>query len=102
MIVLSLFTYLLCVRVLCVYIHTCSHVCSTPNPPPLLTPIPPPQVHSGMFGRTMVFTSTKHEANELVLNSSIKQDCQVLHGDIPQKQREVTLKVHRYMGGVDL
>ena len=53
----------------------------------------PMQVYSGMFGRTMVFTSTKHEANELALNSAIKQDCQVLHGDIPQKQREITLKV---------
>eukprot|EP00731_Ephydatia_muelleri_P005718 Em0002g1894a len=52
-------------------------------------------VYSGMFGRTMVFTSTKHEANELALNSAIKQDCQVLHGDIPQKQREITLKNFR-------
>jgi len=46
----------------------------------------------------MVFTSTKNEANELALNSDLKQDCQVLHGDIPQKQREITLKV----GGVCL
>ena len=52
-------------------------------------------VYSGMFGRTMVFTSTKHEANELALNAAIKQDCQVLHGDIPQKQREITLKNFR-------
>jgi hypothetical protein len=41
----------------------------------------------------MVFTPTKQEANEMALNSSLKQECQVLHGDIPQKQREVTLKV---------
>lgn len=41
----------------------------------------------------MVFTSTKQEASELGLNSSLNQECQVLHGDIPQKQREITLKV---------
>ena len=42
----------------------------------------------------MIFTRTKQEANELALSSSLKQDSQVLHGDIPQKQREITLKVH--------
>ena len=41
----------------------------------------------------MIFTRTKAEANELALSSSLKQDCQVLHGDIQQKQREITLKV---------
>ena len=51
------------------------------------------QVYSGAHGRAMVFTSTKNEANEMALNSDLKQDCQVLHGDIPQKQREITLKV---------
>ena len=51
------------------------------------------QVYSGAHGRTMIFTRTKVEANELALSSSLKQDCQVLHGDIQQKQREITLKV---------
>ena len=51
------------------------------------------QVYSGQHGRAIVFTSTKKEANELVLNSILKQECQVLHGDIPQKQREITLQV---------
>lgn len=51
------------------------------------------QVYSGAHGRTMVFTSTKQEANELALSSGLKQECQVLHGDIPQRQREITLKV---------
>ena len=51
------------------------------------------QVCSGAHGRTMIFTRTKAEANELALSSSLKQDCQVLHGDIQQKQREITLKV---------
>ncbi|XP_065892594.1 nucleolar RNA helicase 2-like isoform X2 [Dysidea avara] len=53
------------------------------------------QVYSGNSGRAMVFTSTKIEANELALNAVLKQDCQVLHGDIPQKQREITLKSFR-------
>lgn len=47
----------------------------------------------------MVFTPTKQEANELALSSALKQDCQVLHGDIPQKQREITLKVGSPHGG---
>ena len=51
------------------------------------------QVYSGAHGRAMVFTATKQEANELALNSALKQECQVLHGDIPQRQREITLKV---------
>ncbi|XP_067408745.1 nucleolar RNA helicase 2-like [Emydura macquarii macquarii] len=53
------------------------------------------QVYSGTHGRTIVFCETKKEANELALNASIKQDCQSLHGDIPQKQREITLKGFR-------
>nr|XP_030131469.3 nucleolar RNA helicase 2 [Taeniopygia guttata] len=53
------------------------------------------QVYSGSQGRTIVFCETKKEANELALNASIKQDCQSLHGDIPQKQREITLKGFR-------
>ncbi|XP_069719461.1 nucleolar RNA helicase 2-like isoform X1 [Phaenicophaeus curvirostris] len=53
------------------------------------------QVYSGSYGRTIVFCETKKEANELALNASIKQDCQSLHGDIPQKQREITLKGFR-------
>ncbi|NXW00044.1 DDX21 helicase, partial [Fregetta grallaria] len=53
------------------------------------------QVYSGSHGRTIIFCETKKEANELALNASIKQDCQSLHGDIPQKQREITLKGFR-------
>ncbi|XP_028405033.1 nucleolar RNA helicase 2-like [Dendronephthya gigantea] len=53
------------------------------------------QVYCGAHGRTIIFTQTKNEANELVLNSILKQDSQVLHGDIPQKQRELTLKGFR-------
>ncbi|XP_062436458.1 nucleolar RNA helicase 2-like, partial [Rhea pennata] len=53
------------------------------------------QVYSGSRGRTIVFCETKREANELALNASLKQDAQSLHGDIPQKQREITLKGFR-------
>lgn len=44
------------------------------------------QVYSGAHGRTMIFTATKQDANDLVLNSWIKQETQVMHGDIVQKQ----------------
>jgi ATP-dependent RNA helicase DDX21 len=43
-------------------------------------------------GRSIVFANTKAEANELAISSSIASQCQVLHGDIAQNQREVTLK----------
>ncbi|KAL7855446.1 hypothetical protein AOLI_G00190500 [Acnodon oligacanthus] len=53
------------------------------------------QVYSGSHGRTIVFCETKKEAHELSVNPSIKQKAQSLHGDIPQKQRELTLKGFR-------
>nr|CAB3236960.1 nucleolar RNA helicase 2 [Phallusia mammillata] len=54
------------------------------------------QLHSGMHGRAMIFTDTKREANELVVCDALQQlKAQVLHGDIEQKQREITLKAYR-------
>ncbi|XP_072883279.1 nucleolar RNA helicase 2 isoform X2 [Hemitrygon akajei] len=53
------------------------------------------QVYSGSQGRTIVFCETKKEVNELVMNNSLKQEAQCLHGDIPQKTREATLKGFR-------
>ncbi|XP_051772008.1 nucleolar RNA helicase 2 [Ctenopharyngodon idella] len=53
------------------------------------------QVYSGSHGRTIVFCETKREATELSMNTSIKQSAQTLHGDIAQKQREITLKGFR-------
>ncbi|KAI9542684.1 Nucleolar RNA helicase 2 [Dissostichus eleginoides] len=53
------------------------------------------QVYSGTHGKTILFCETKKDANEYSLDSSIKQSCQALHGDIPQKQREITLKGFR-------
>ncbi|XP_068587280.1 nucleolar RNA helicase 2 [Cebidichthys violaceus] len=53
------------------------------------------QVYSGSHGRTIVFSETKKDVNELSMNASIKQNAQCLHGDIVQKQRELTLKGFR-------
>ena len=50
----------------------------------------------GSTGRAIVFTETKNEANELALGDKLgKNACQVLHGDIAQKQREITLQAFR-------
>jgi len=51
--------------------------------------------YGGKHCRTIIFTETKSEANDIMLKSKIKQECQVLHGDIPQKQREITFKGFR-------
>jgi ATP-dependent RNA helicase DDX21 len=48
-------------------------------------------VYSGHHGRTILFAETKNEVNELMLHLGNKVDCQVLHGDIVQRQRETTL-----------
>jgi hypothetical protein len=45
------------------------------------------------LGRTIVFCETKKEVNELATNCGL--DNQVLHGDIAQQQREITLKGFR-------
>lgn len=50
----------------------------------------------GSAGRAIIFTETKNEANELALGDELgKNTCQVLHGDIAQKQREITLQSFR-------
>mmetsp|Transcript_9329 Transcript_9329/g.15727 ORF Transcript_9329/g.15727 Transcript_9329/m.15727 type:complete len:299 (+) Transcript_9329:753-1649(+) len=46
----------------------------------------------GGLGQTIVFCSTKAEANSLLLSDKIKKEIEVMHGDIAQNQREVTLK----------
>lgn len=45
----------------------------------------------GAAGRTIVFTETKRDANELSTSLGEKVRAQALHGDIPQNQREVSL-----------
>lgn len=52
-------------------------------------------VYGGAHSRTIIFTDTKEEANEVLLKGQLKIECQVLHGDIPQKQREVTFTSFR-------
>ncbi|EKX55400.1 hypothetical protein GUITHDRAFT_57670, partial [Guillardia theta CCMP2712] len=51
--------------------------------------------YAGSHGKTIIFTETKKEANELALDDAIKQDCAVLHGDIAQAQRETTFQAFR-------
>lgn len=46
----------------------------------------------GGNSKTIVFTQTKQDANSLVLSDKIKLDVEVMHGDIAQNQREVTMK----------
>lgn len=53
------------------------------------------QVYCGAHSRTLIFTETRNEASYLGLNSVLKQDAQVLHGDINQEQREITLRSFR-------
>merc|ERR1712048_149490 len=53
------------------------------------------QVYSGKHGRTIIFTATKVEANELSMSSVINMESQVLHGDIQQQHREITLQSFR-------
>ena len=52
-------------------------------------------VYGGANARTIVFTETKKDANELATGSSISSSSSVLHGDIAQAQRETTLKGFR-------
>ena len=46
----------------------------------------------GGLGQTIVFTSTKAEANQLLTSDKMQANLEVMHGDIAQNQREVTLK----------
>lgn len=48
----------------------------------------------GKIGRCIIFVETKGEANELVLHEKLK-DSQVIHGDIVQKQRELSMQGFR-------
>jgi ATP-dependent RNA helicase DDX21 len=51
--------------------------------------------YGGQHARTIIFTETKKEANSILMEANIRQECQVLHGDIPQQQREITFKAFR-------
>ena len=50
----------------------------------------------GSAGRTIIFVEKKGEANDLAMNDKlVAMGTQVLHGDIPQKQREITMQGFR-------
>jgi len=53
------------------------------------------QCYGGRHSRTIVFTEKKSEANDVMMKGDLKTECQVLHGDIPQKQREITFEGFR-------
>ena len=46
----------------------------------------------GGTGRIIVFSSTKADCNSFLCADQISHDVEVMHGDIAQNQREVTLK----------
>ena len=46
----------------------------------------------GGSGRIIIFASTKADANALMVSSDITHELEVMHGDIAQNQREVTIK----------
>ena len=50
-------------------------------------------VHGGAKARSIVFVDTKREANEIL--ACFASEAQAIHGDIPQNQREATLKAFR-------
>lgn len=52
-------------------------------------------VYGGPHSKTIIFTNKKAEANDIQLNGNLKVDSDVLHGDIPQKQREVVFQSFR-------
>ncbi|KAJ2474597.1 hypothetical protein EV174_005570 [Coemansia sp. RSA 2320] len=49
----------------------------------------------GKAGRSIIFTETKADANRLAQLPKFVNGAQALHGDIPQAQREITLKAFR-------
>ncbi|KAE9218546.1 ATP-dependent RNA helicase [Phytophthora fragariae] len=52
-------------------------------------------IYAKKDSRSIIFAETKKDCNELAVHPEIKTDCQVLHGDIAQEQRETTMKAFR-------
>jgi ATP-dependent RNA helicase DDX21 len=48
-------------------------------------------MHAGKQGKVMVFSCSKLDCDTIAVDKSIKHECRVLHGDIPQAKRESTL-----------
>lgn len=56
------------------------------------------KVHTGAFGKTIIFCDTKVECNEVAAHEKLVKalgGVGVLHGDIPQGQRDVTINAFR-------
>lgn len=51
--------------------------------------------YGGLHSKTIVFCQTKADANAVILDEKVKDQVEVLHGDIAQNQREVTLRRFR-------
>ena len=51
--------------------------------------------YGGKNKSTLVFVNTKRECNDLMISDKIKQEVQIIHGDINQAQREATLSAFR-------
>lgn len=52
-------------------------------------------VYAGRNNKTIVFCPKKHMVNDILSLNKIKAETGVLHGDIPQKQREITMELFR-------
>ena len=51
--------------------------------------------YGGRNKSTLVFVNTKKECSELMISDKIKEEVQIIHGDINQAQREATLTAFR-------
>ena len=51
--------------------------------------------YGGKNKSTLVFVNTKRECNDLMISDKLKQEVQIIHGDINQAQREATLLAFR-------
>ena len=49
------------------------------------------RVYGGSNGRTIIFTETKKECDEMAVNPALTLETKALHGDVAQGQREATL-----------
>eukprot|EP01035_Chromulina_nebulosa_P018680 gene18680-24428_t len=48
-------------------------------------------MYAGRKGKVIVFCATKADCDTIAMDSSIKHECHVIHGDIAQAKRETTL-----------
>lgn len=52
-------------------------------------------VYAGGSNKTIIFCPKKSMVNDILKCNKIKAETGVLHGDIPQKQREITMDLFR-------